>query len=128
MSNNVSNDYFTQKKALLKECVSLSEELLSNLDNINMINEILSKRSDKIVQLQKLDDAYGPQTLTDLQKSQINQIVSLLLGLDRDVMREIKVEQADVKNEMKVNTQNHKMVGYKGNQSQPRGRVLDIKK
>lgn len=128
MSDIVSNDYFTQKKALLKECVSLSEDLLSNIQDISAITEILSKRSEKISQLQKLDDTYKNEILTDLQKSQINQMVSLLLGLDRDATRKIKEEQVDVKHDMKVNTQNHKMVGYKGNQGQPRGRVLDIKK
>lgn len=128
MSGMSSNDYFIQKEALLKECVSLSEELLSNIHDIDAVNRILYARSEKIRQLQELDDACDPASLSSKQKSQINQIVSLLLGLDRDAIKEIKGEQANVMNAMKANTKNHKMVGYNGKQPEASGRKIDIKK
>lgn len=128
MGDISSNDYFIQKEALLKECVSLSEDLLSSIHDVDVVNRILSARSEKIRQLQELDDTCDSASLSTDQKSQINQIVSLLLGLDRDAIKQIKADQTDVMNEMRANTQNHKMIGYKGKRSEVSGRNLDIKK
>ena len=128
MGDISSNDYFIQKEALLKECVSLSEDLLSSIHDVDVVNSILNQRSEKIQQLQDLDDACDSASLSAEQKSQVNQIVSLLLDLDRDAIKEIKKDKADVMNAMKSNTQNHKMIGYKGKQSEVSGRNLDIKK
>ena len=126
-----SNEYFERKKALLKECVTLSEEMLSNINEIDKINNILLKRSEKIHLLQELEDNYGEafeSIMSDNQKSQINQIVSLLLGLDRDTEKKIKNEQLELKKRMKVNIQNQKMISYTGKYAQTSGRLLDKKK
>ena len=126
MNDMDSNEYFEKKKALLRECVSLSEEMLSNISDIDTINNILLKRSEKIHFLQDFEDTYRKDfedTLSEKQKSEINQIVSLLLGLDRDTIKKIKVEQSTLKNAMKVNSQSYKMMGYTGKYAQTSGRL-----
>jgi len=131
MNDMDSNEYFSQKRAFLKECVTLSEELLSNIGDLDAVNETLTKRSKKIQQIKDLDDACGKEmadSWSESQKTQINQIVSLLSGLDRDAVRLIKEEQADLKNTMKVNAQNHKLMNYTGKYAQTSGRLLDKKK
>jgi hypothetical protein len=132
VNNMDSNEYFEQKRILLKECVSISEEILSNITDIDTINKLLSARAEKITLLQKLEEEFQGKvimrTLPDKQKAQINQLVALLLGLDRDTAKKIKSTQEDLKKSMKVNTQNHKLANYTGKFVQTSGRFLDKKK
>lgn len=131
MNDMDSNEYFEKKKALLKECVSLSEEMLSNISKIDTIKSILVRRSEKIRLLQDLEVSCGKamgDSLSEKQKAQINQVVSLLLALDRDTSKKIRTEQVNLKILMKVNTQNHKLMGYTGKYAPTRGRLLDCKK
>ena len=132
MNNMDSNEYFEQKRILLKECVSISEEILSNITDIDTINKLLSARAEKITLLQKLEEEFQGKvimsTLPDKQKAQINQLVTLLLGLDRDTAKKIKNTQEDLKKSMKVNTQNHKLANYTSKFVQTSGRFLDKKK
>jgi hypothetical protein len=127
-----SNEYFEQKRNLLKECVSISEDILSNITDIDKVSSLLSFRSEKIGQLQKLEEAADGKTLMkalpDKQKSQIDQLIALLLGLDRDTAKKIKSDQEDLKKTMKVNTQNHKLANYTGKYSPSSGKLLDKKK
>lgn len=126
------NVYFEQKRSLLKECIGISEEILSNMDDIDTINSLLSVRAEKITSIQKLEDeAKGKEimrALPDEQKTQIDQLISLLLGLDHDTANKIKSSQEDLKKSMKVNAQNHKLANYTGKYVQTSGRLLDKKK
>lgn len=126
-----SREYFEQKRDLLKGCISLSEEILSNLSDIETVSALLEKRSEKISLLQKLEDDCG-KAMMDLlpveEKAKINQMLSLLLGLDRDTARKLQQEQAELKEMMRANTQNHKLINYTGKHAQTSGRLLDKKK
>jgi len=127
-----SNEYFEQKRNLLKECVSISEDILSNIADIDKVNSLLSSRSEKIGQLQTLEETADGKAhmmaLPDREKAQIDQLIALLLGLDRDTAKKIKSAQEDLKKSMKVNTQNHKLANYTGKYGQTSGRLLDKKK
>lgn len=126
-----SNEYFNQKRALLKECVSLSEELLGNIGDLDAVNNALEKRSEKIRQIQALDDVCRKDladSWSQAQQTQIDEIVSLLLGLDRDAIKTIKEEQTVLKNSMKVNTKGHKLANYTVGYASTSGRLLDKKK
>jgi hypothetical protein len=125
-----SQDYFERKKNLLNECISMSEDMLSDYSDIDSINSILSIRSEKITALQELEDASknGVGLLSETQKAQINRIIDLLLDLDRDVEKKIKTAQSELKNEMKINTQNQKLISYTGKHIPVSGRVMDYKK
>lgn len=127
-----SNLYFEQKRTLLKECVSVSENILSNIDDMEKVNELLAFRAEKITKIQEFEKAYQGQTmmasLPDKQKSQINQLVSLILDLDRDTEMRIKAAQEELKQTMKINTQNHKMIQYAGKIPPASGKLLDKKK
>ena len=131
MNDLDSNEYFIQKRTLLKECVSLSEELLSNIGDWDAVNGALERRSEKIRQIKALDDACGKapaEFWQQSQKAEIDQTVSLLLGLDRDAMKLIKDAQTDLKNSMKTNTKEHKLASYTVKYASPSGRLLDKKK
>lgn len=130
MTDMDSQDYFERKKNLLNECISMSEDMLSDYSDIDSINSILSIRSEKITALQELEDASknGVGLLSETQKAQINRIIDLLLDLDRDVEKKIKTAQSELKNEMKINTQNQKLISYTGKHIPVSGRVMDYKK
>lgn len=108
----------------------MSEDMLSDYSDIDSINSILSIRSEKITALQELEDASknGVGLLSETQKAQINRIIDLLLDLDRDVEKKIKTAQSELKNEMKINTQNQKLISYTGKHIPVSGRVMDYKK
>lgn len=125
------NEYFEKKKALLRDCVSLSEEMLSSGGDIEQVNSILCTRHDKITCLQELDgnwDQSGSGFLTEKQKLQINQMVTLLNDLDRGIAKQIKAEQDEIRNNMKINTQNHRLAGYTGKYGTATGRLINYKK
>ena len=124
-------EYFERKCGLLRECVSLSEEILSNIADIDTVNELLSAREEKIALLQELDDARGKAamaSLPDEQKAQIDQTVALLLGLDRDAVKEIESAQDELKRSMRTNTQTQKLVNYANKYVQTSGKLLDKRK
>lgn len=124
-------DYFERKKALLKDCVTLTEDVLSNINDIGTVNNLLLTRGEKISLLQELDSTYDKAmagSLSEAQKTQIDQLVSLLLGLSRDTIKKIQRDQVELKKLMKVNAQNHKLIGYTGKYTQTSGRLLDKKK
>lgn len=124
------NGYFEQKRNLLKDCITLSENILSSISDIDHVNQLLEQRMEKISLLQKLDGEYGSmmEKLPENQKAQIDQMVSLLLGLDRDAAKKIRLEQEELKKLMKVNTQNQKLANYTGSHAPTGGRFLDKKK
>ena len=126
-----SKEYFEQKRDLLQACISLSEEILSSIGDIETVNTLLEERAEKISLLQKLDDHRGKAMMDFLsteEKSKINQMVSLLLSLDRDTLSKLQQEQAELKKLMRANTQNHKLINYTGKHVQTSGRLLDKKK
>ena len=131
MINMVINEFFEKKIALLKECVSLSEEILSTINDIDQVNRLLSARYLKIISLQNLEEEgtrIAEGFLTERQKTKINQLVALLIGLDSDIEKKIKVAQSELKNEMKVNTKHHQLMGYTGKYASVSGRHIDYKK
>ena len=54
MNLDVSGEYFQQKKALLSQCLGLSEELLGSLENWESFPDILARREDVIRKLKEL--------------------------------------------------------------------------
>jgi hypothetical protein len=125
-----SNSYFEQKRNLLKDCITLSENILSSISDMEQVNQLLEKRMEKINLLQKLDGDCGfmMDSLPGKQKTQIDQMVGLLLGLDRDAVKKIQLEQTELKKLMKINTQNQKLANYTGKHIQTSGKFLDKKK
>ncbi len=122
--------YFEQKRNLLKDCITLSENILSSISDVDHVNQLLEQRMEKISLLQKLDREYGAmmKELPGSQKTQIDQMVSLLLGLDRDAAKKIQLQQEELKKMMKINMQNQKLANYTGSYTSTGGRLLDKKK
>ena len=130
MDTKNSNEYFLQKIQLLKQCISLSEELLSSLEDWESLNEILAKRGAVIQQLQNLDQSFGEKAMhscSEVQKSEINRLVSLILALDRDASKLIKEEQTNLMSAIKINRKEQKIFNYKINTATESGSRLDYK-
>ncbi len=125
------NQYYEKKLSLLKECVLLSDEIRSNIDEISVVNGYLDQRASVIHNLQILKESYGkvlePQ-LSDTQRNTLDQRVSLLLSLDRDTAKKLKISQDELKSNMKTNTQTHKLINYTANFNSPNGHRMNIKK
>ncbi|MDD3168207.1 MAG: hypothetical protein PHC91_01930, partial [Eubacteriales bacterium] len=87
MSIHTSYEYYQKKKALLKQCLTLSEELISNLDDWDSVPDLVSKREAVIQDLKNLEDGAGAPVkaaLTKEFKQELDQMIRLILDLEKD--------------------------------------------
>lgn len=130
MSINTSNEYFRQKKTLLDQCLTLSEELISSIEDWEALSDLLSRRETVIRELKELEDGAGPEreALTEEMRREIQQTVGLILDLDRDAAALIRKEQQNIMDSMKTNIKEQKFIQYIPSAKPERGSRLDYKK
>ena len=131
MSINTSYEYLQQKKALLKECLHLSEELISGIDEWESVPDIISRREAVILQLKELEETAGAKvkaSLTREMKQELDQMIKLILDLDKDAANLIRKEQQNIMGSLKANTQEQKLMQYAQPTEVPSGRKLNYKK
>jgi hypothetical protein len=131
MGISATDEYFLQKKTLLEQCLSLSEELISSIESWESLSDILSGRETVLLQIKELEESSGPETaafLTEEMKSEIDQIIKLILNLDKDAAALIRREQQGVMDSLKANIKEQKFIQYAPVPELPRGRKLDYKK
>ncbi|KNZ41752.1 hypothetical protein [Acetobacterium bakii] len=129
MSNN-TNDYCREKIRLLKEYISKSEEVLSNVEQWELLNDILSEREYLIQKLQILEaenKAVMPNCSQD-QRTEIDGLVRLILDIDKDGIKMIEAEKKKIIGELKINQQSQKVSDYQQKSLAESGRLLDYKK
>ena len=131
MSVHTSYEYYQQKKALLKECLTLSEELISSIEEWDSVPDLVSKREAVILTLKRLEETAGTPVkaaLTKDLKQELDQMICLILDLDKDATNLIRTEQQNVLNSLKTNTKEQKLMQYAQAPELPQGRKLDYKK
>lgn len=131
MSINTAYEYLQQKKALLKQCLALSEELIGSIKDWEAVPEIVSKREAVIQQLKELEESTGARikaSLTKEMKQELDQIIKLILDLDKDATNLIRKEQKDIMDSLKNNTKGQILVQYVQTPEITTGRKLDYKK
>ncbi|MDD2216663.1 MAG: hypothetical protein PHE41_08900 [Eubacteriales bacterium] len=109
------DEIFNLKIALLSQCVSISEELLSNLEEEEECVQILSKREDIILELKALEESLNDKTkaiCTKAQETKINHYVELLMDMNEDAIRLIQKRQSELLLSMKVNKNEQKILNY----------------
>ena len=114
------NQIFDLKIALLSQCVSISEELLSNLEEEKEEEcvQILSKRDNIILELKLLEESLDDECkaiCTKAQETKINHYVKLLMDMNEDAIRLIQKKQGELLLSMKVNINEQKILNYTSN-------------
>lgn len=134
MTNSmIASNYYVKKVDLLKRCLALSEELLSIQleDDWPLLDDLFSKREAVIQSLEKLDEDFDREVITSCsqaQNSKIDQLVNLIMEIDKDLERLIVQEQDKIFESMKSNTQEQKIADYTAINTAQGGNYLDIKK
>lgn len=131
MAIKTAYEYVQQKKGLLKQCLNLSEEILSSLEEWEPVPGIVAKREEVIAQLKELEDAAGPKvkaTLTKEMKQEMDQMIQLILDLDKEAVSRIRKEQQNLLDSMKANVKEQKLIHYSPIPDGESGRKLDYKK
>ncbi len=131
MSNITSNEYHQQKKALLKQCLTLSEELIGSIESWDSVPDIMSRKEDAIRQLKELEDSTGSDvkaSLSQQMKQELDQAIRLIMDLDKDTAHLIRKEQQTIKRSLKANINGQKLMQYAQAPDLPSGRKLDYKK
>lgn len=131
MSINTAYEYLQQKKALLKQCLNLSEELIGSIEAWDSVPDIISKRDDVIRQLKELEDLAKPgvkASLTKEMKQELDQMIRLILDLDKDAANLIRKEQKTIIESLKTNTKGQKLIQYAQIPDLQSGQRLDYKK
>ena len=131
MNIHTSYEYYQKKKALLKQCLALSEDLISSIKEWEAVPAIVSDREALIQELKELEEAAGAPlkaALTKELKQELDQMIRLILNLDKDASNLIREEQQNVLNSLKTNTKGKKLVQYAQSADLTRGSKLDYKK
>lgn len=127
-----SKEYFTKKINLLKECLTLTEELISTVSDWESLEGVLSRRQVIIESLQKLEADIDKenQSLSPSEEAQVQQLLRLILNLDGDAEKLLQEERDKTANLMKSNIQGQKVMDYAKHdhsEYQLQGKRFDIK-
>lgn len=129
-NSNFSREYYAQKMKLLRDCLSLSEELLSRLEEWEALDDILTRRGTVIQAMQNLDEMYPDEVIdacSQAEKLEANRLLSLILNLDHDTEKLIRQERERILSSIKENVQEQRITGY-GASTVPSGYLMDHKK
>lgn len=131
MDNNLSKEYFQKKKELLKQCLHLSEELIGSLEDWDSVPDIMSRKEASILQLKALEETTGSNVKASLSpemKLELDLTIKLIQDLDKDTVNLIRKEQQKIKDSLKANINEQKLVQYAQLPDIEKGRKLDYKK
>lgn len=131
MSITTSNEYYENKKALFRQCLNLSEELISSIEDWESVPDIVTRREEVISQLKELEETTDKITASSLsmdRKKELDQMLKLILDLDKDATKLIRKEQQNIMSSLKTNTQGQKLMQYASTPGLIHGRIMDYKK
>lgn len=131
MNSNISNQYYQQKKILLKQCLQLSEELIGSMEDWDSIPDIMLRKEAAILQLKELEESTVPSvkaSLSQEMKLELDQAIKLIQDLDHDTVKLISKEQQNIKDSLKANINGQKLIQYAQLPDISKGRKLDYKK
>ncbi|AFA49222.1 flagellar protein FliT [Acetobacterium woodii] len=130
--NNNSRTFCQQKILILKEYVTRGEEILSSIEDWELLAGILEKRDQLIIQLQNLEKNAQENNENMIcsadEKSQVDNLLKLILDMDKNCIKLIQDEKDKTMNDLKNNQHNQKIVDYQINLTPNYGTFLDAKK
>ncbi|MDD2296124.1 MAG: hypothetical protein PHT29_08095 [Eubacteriales bacterium] len=115
MYSKPASAYFEQKTKLLMQCIEISEELFGCFESEGDLQAILTQRGNVLSELKKLEETLGQEaanSCSDAQKEQIDQQVTLLLAMDRDIARLIASSKKILLEEIKENKKRQQIANY----------------
>lgn len=120
------------KIQILKDYVEKGEEILSSIEDWESLAKILEERDELIVKLQKLElqicEIGIGNCCSSIEKNQIDNLVKLILDLDKNCIQLIQDEQKKTIQLLKNNQKNQKVAAYEINMTPSYGTFLDAKK
>lgn len=125
------NSYYQKKKDLLAQCLALSEDLISGLEEWDEIPGIMERKEALVLQLKALEDSTSDEVksaLSPVQKQELNQSIKLILDLDRNTVERVRKEQQEIKSSLKVTVNEQKVMQYAQSPGMSSGIRLDYKK
>ena len=115
MPSEPVNAYFEEKAKLLTQCIKISEEVLGSLESEEDLHTLILRRENVILQLKTLEEACDQGTKNSCskpQKEQIDQLVSLLLAMDKDASDSISTRQKKLLEDIKENKKRQQIANY----------------
>lgn len=130
--NEQPSEFCQEKIQILKDYVEKGEEIISKIEDWESLAAILEERDELIVKLQKLElkiceNGSGNGCSLE-QKNQIDNLVKLILDLDKNCIHLIKAEQQKTLQDLKNNQKNQKVADYEISLTPSYGTFLDAKK
>jgi hypothetical protein len=125
MTAGSSGAFGGKKIDYLKQCIRITEDLLSNDTDDEKIRELIQRRGDVILLLAKLEREHKGVPPTASEISTADQLIDLLLKLNIQAVQKIKKEQQDILDAMKVNIKEQKLTAYNASAAPTEGRLLD---
>jgi hypothetical protein len=127
MTEGSSSEFGTKKINFLKQCVRITEDLLSSTTDAQKIPKLIQQRGEVISLLTELEKT-PVKGATPSENVKVDQLINLLQKLDRQVAKKIKNEQQNILAALKVNSRGFKLTAYNSNSTKSTGRFIDKKR
>lgn len=125
---DLTQEYYQKKKALLNQCLRLSEDIASGLEQWENLAGILLERESLLDQIKELELETTEETKRSLphdKRRDLDQSIKLILDFDQDTIKAMRKEQEDIMTSLKANIQEQKTIQY-GTSTQPSsGRLMN---
>lgn len=126
--------YYEDRLELLKQLQKVNEDFLSSVESWESYEGHLNDRDELIAAVRDLDENFGrdKRKLLDEEKTrEMDNILRLILALDRDITEALNRERRETLEAMKVTTRGKKLAGYGfghgSSHGESQGKVLNTK-
>ena len=131
MTTPAYQEFYNRKIELLRQFLQLSEELLSDITQWEMLGEILGKRQAVLDEIKKNEEHFGKEVADSCtldQKKEIDRLIKLITDLDKNASDKIRAERENNLHSIKTNVQEQKLLNYGAFRVSSSGKLLDKKK
>ena len=126
-----ATQFVMRKTGLLNECIAINEKLLSTVDDLDLLNDLIDQRGMLVHDLDTLNvsvSSHIKSLCTQEQKDQMDRLVTLIIDQDQELITALNDKRTALLNAIKENVQTKNVVKYAEVDISASGSYMDIKK
>ena len=123
--------FVMRKTSLLSECITINEKLLSTVDDLDLLNDLIDQRGMLVHDLDTLNvsvSSHIKSLCTQEQKDQMDRLVTLIIDQDQELITALNDKRTALLNAIKENVQTKNVIKYAEADVSASGSYMDIKK
>jgi len=123
--------FVMHKTSLLNECITINEKLLSTVDDLDLLNDLIDQRGMLVHDLDTLNvsvSSHIKSLCTQEQKDQMDRLVTLIIDQDQELISALNDKRTALLSAIKENVQTKNVIKYAESDIRASGSYMDIKK